>query len=455
MVLATRCPNCGTSFRVVPDQLKLRGGWVRCGVCSTTFDSNTSLTEVALPVAAPVDTGGPALREPARAHHAPETVEPIIDHPAVVRMRGARPAGALPEPFAGPSAGSVAGPDTTAPLADPPPASGSNWPEREQELSRQAPTPAQESPLAAFRADRRGDDAAAPIEPASAWRADREPVFGSEPASEFLVEPTATSVRADARSDREPSFDSTTAMRGATARAPGMVEPSFVIGDASDSYAATPAHPVPGFLDAHIDAKPSRWRMVWRIGALLALSVLLGQAVVLYRTDIATRFPVLRPLMEQVCAQFACTVAYPRDLRQLSIESSSLESWDATAATPPAAPPASDESGAAAATADSGAAPGEIDPGTGAVTPPAVRRLALNIVLRNRAKFAQPWPSFELSLTDFSETVVARRVLLPSAYLAPQQLSAPLPAGAERSLRIPIETSDAKASGYRVAVFFP
>src|SRR5690606_38712157 len=37
MALATTCPQCMTSFRVVPDQLKLRRGLVRCGTCQHVF----------------------------------------------------------------------------------------------------------------------------------------------------------------------------------------------------------------------------------------------------------------------------------------------------------------------------------------------------------------------------------------------------------------------------------
>lgn len=37
MSLATTCPQCKTSFKVVADQLKLRRGLVRCGVCQHVF----------------------------------------------------------------------------------------------------------------------------------------------------------------------------------------------------------------------------------------------------------------------------------------------------------------------------------------------------------------------------------------------------------------------------------
>ena len=43
MSMITGCPACGTLFRVVPDQLKISDGWVRCGHCSEVFDATTHL----------------------------------------------------------------------------------------------------------------------------------------------------------------------------------------------------------------------------------------------------------------------------------------------------------------------------------------------------------------------------------------------------------------------------
>lgn len=45
MTLATRCPSCGTTFRVQPTQLAQRGGRVRCGKCATVFDGVAALDE--------------------------------------------------------------------------------------------------------------------------------------------------------------------------------------------------------------------------------------------------------------------------------------------------------------------------------------------------------------------------------------------------------------------------
>src|SRR5437016_2879754 len=46
MALATQCPHCNTTFRVASDQLKLRGGIVRCGACNEVFDGNASLIDL-------------------------------------------------------------------------------------------------------------------------------------------------------------------------------------------------------------------------------------------------------------------------------------------------------------------------------------------------------------------------------------------------------------------------
>ncbi|MEY4736119.1 MAG: hypothetical protein RL302_438 [Pseudomonadota bacterium] len=43
MSLITRCPACSTMFKVVPDQLRVSDGWVRCGQCDEVFDANAHL----------------------------------------------------------------------------------------------------------------------------------------------------------------------------------------------------------------------------------------------------------------------------------------------------------------------------------------------------------------------------------------------------------------------------
>lgn len=63
MGLITRCPACGTMFKVVSDQLKISEGWVRCGHCAEIFDATADLRDDSgagvPPVASQVRFDGP------------------------------------------------------------------------------------------------------------------------------------------------------------------------------------------------------------------------------------------------------------------------------------------------------------------------------------------------------------------------------------------------------------
>jgi predicted Zn finger-like uncharacterized protein len=61
MALATQCPFCQTRFRVASDQLKLRGGIVRCGACQRIFDGSAHLIDLD----APKPAAGPEMPPPA------------------------------------------------------------------------------------------------------------------------------------------------------------------------------------------------------------------------------------------------------------------------------------------------------------------------------------------------------------------------------------------------------
>ena len=58
MMLATRCPYCHTTFRVVQDQLKLCNGIVRCGSCRQVFNGIEQLQSA--------DAASQSMREHAR-----------------------------------------------------------------------------------------------------------------------------------------------------------------------------------------------------------------------------------------------------------------------------------------------------------------------------------------------------------------------------------------------------
>ncbi|WP_072790583.1 DUF3426 domain-containing protein [Duganella sacchari] len=81
MALATKCPHCNTVFRVAHDQLKLRGGIVRCGSCNEVFDGNAALLEppAPLPASIPFDQQMAALDTRAEAVLASAAPEPALE----------------------------------------------------------------------------------------------------------------------------------------------------------------------------------------------------------------------------------------------------------------------------------------------------------------------------------------------------------------------------------------
>lgn len=61
--MKTRCPNCQTSFRITPEQLKARVGKVRCGQCQNVFNALDSLLDEA-PAAPPGALHGVGAQPP-------------------------------------------------------------------------------------------------------------------------------------------------------------------------------------------------------------------------------------------------------------------------------------------------------------------------------------------------------------------------------------------------------
>jgi predicted Zn finger-like uncharacterized protein len=60
MSLITQCPACSTMFRVVPDQLRISDGWVRCGQCDEVFEATGHLRDLGEPLNSPVPLPQPA-----------------------------------------------------------------------------------------------------------------------------------------------------------------------------------------------------------------------------------------------------------------------------------------------------------------------------------------------------------------------------------------------------------
>ena len=75
MSLITRCPACGTMFKVVTDQLKVSQGWVRCGHCSEVFDASVHLQTDTTDSPAQAQVAGAA----SSAFHVPLTAASAVE----------------------------------------------------------------------------------------------------------------------------------------------------------------------------------------------------------------------------------------------------------------------------------------------------------------------------------------------------------------------------------------
>lgn len=81
MSLITRCPACTTMFKVVPDQLRVSDGWVRCGQCNEVFDANANLQDAAGEALKPPVSESPTDRTGTAAHEA--VVDPVAGTRAI------------------------------------------------------------------------------------------------------------------------------------------------------------------------------------------------------------------------------------------------------------------------------------------------------------------------------------------------------------------------------------
>jgi predicted Zn finger-like uncharacterized protein len=171
--------------------------------------------------------------------------------------------------------------------------------------------------------------------------------------------------------------------------------------------------PLPAFM---ADPAPARRAtLLWSLLAVLAAAALAAQAVHRYRSEIAAQLPGARDSLAAACRLAGCQVLLPRRIEQMILESSDLQ-------------------------ADA-------------------RRdgvIVLNALLKNRATLPQEFPALELTLTDEGERPVLRRVLAPRDYLdASRALEQGIAANDEVPLRIYLDASRVRATGYKLRAFYP
>jgi predicted Zn finger-like uncharacterized protein len=271
MALAARCPHCRALFRVVADQLKLRGGLVRCGSCRQVFDAIGSLSYVDDHVLAreraEAAIGGAALPGPA------VTVS-VSDRPQRPREPSVPPVPPVP-------------PAPVAPAARPAPAAKPNTP---RDLPRVARSP----------------------EPSR-----RAGAGGGQEIRDELAVPTLLGI-AEPQEEIRTSIDSQLAQAGYRGRG-GAVET-----DEAEQPQEEAEPEAPSFLPTPDSAREERMRRALAIacGPLALLAMI--QFGLTLRNDVLEAWPSLRPTLAQACNLFGCTVGWPMHAELLTIVGSEL-----------------------------------------------------------------------------------------------------------------------------------
>jgi len=217
-------------------------------------------------------------------------------------------------------------------------------------------------------------------------------------------EPTPAEVLTESSSQRRETHEETTS----AAREAGLVAAREL--SEAPGYNRWAAGTLTGSALGSFDGEPPH-RAVWPfvLVALLLIIVLLGQLLHHFRTELVQRWPSSAALFELA----AVDVPLPRNSELVAIETSDLQSDNARGL------------------------------------------FVLQATLRNRAGYAQAWPALELTLTDTSDTVVSRRVLMAQDYLPPATDPAAFPANGETAIKLWIEAKNIGAAGYRLYVFYP
>jgi len=267
-VLTTVCSSCSTEFLVTPEQLKRRGGRVRCGKCETVFDALASLTQ---------RTNQNGLRQSTPVIFDPEPEAPVAN--AEFRSDDV--------PMAG--------------VADPAP---------------QAETFAVQAELTATGD---GDD------PVAADIADSVPdaikaaalsTSDPKPAQPWIKWPVSNPVNFPAPEVPAKRADTDMLVTLEAPSLPGQPE-------RSPPPSRAPAAPAPAFdFGPQAATRRSRW---WALLAGVFLLLLIGQATYYFRGAIAFLAPETKPFIFEVCATFGCEIPLPRRAELISIETSDLQ----------------------------------------------------------------------------------------------------------------------------------
>ncbi|UTY57885.1 DUF3426 domain-containing protein [Massilia sp. erpn] len=454
MALATKCPHCNTVFRVAHDQLKLRGGIVRCGACNEVFDGNAALLEPPSrpPILPPADPLPAAeLAEQALELQA-EQVESALADPEQEADAAELPLDQeidldldlnvdeeLPAMAEAASAAEM--------LADGRREPGFDTPQEHivavalDELHH-FDADEMHSTASISAEDLRDDGAAEATDAldaarsviasstapaAAALRASRLAPAIRLPVEDELQETpltanlaAAAAIPAASSADAAPAWFSADATSAVDADADEIVAAADAKSGA-DERAATAASAAETHQDEPDFIKRDRRRQqlgkAARVVMACALPLLLGglllQGLTTFRNSLAASVPELKPALVALCASVGCKVDYPTQIDALSVEQGELQAMtDST--------------------------------------------FSYATVLRNQSRTAQAWPHLELILNDSADKPLLRRVFAPREYLAtPAEVDKGFTPRSEQTVKLYFELRQLKASGYHIAIFYP
>jgi predicted Zn finger-like uncharacterized protein len=303
MALATRCPNCQVLFRVVADQLKLRGGLVRCGACRHVFDAIGSLTYIEDSAAGPPEPRATRKAAPPTLH-ATAVATPMLRTP-LDEGKPHAPRGAGSEP----QQPDYSGPPT---LLAPPEERAAAQKEAPKEPSkRSSRNESKAGAKADAKPEPKADARAEPRPEAKGSRSGEDAARTDEVAHDGAPPPARKRKRREAREEPPP-------------------EPAAVLTDPHAGLALDEGAAEPEFLrSTRIDEKRS-FSVVFGGGSIVLAVLLVLQLAVIFRTEITSRWPQWRPALVQLCGLFGCNVGWPTRADLLAVVGTELQAIPGT-----------------------------------------------------------------------------------------------------------------------------
>lgn len=297
--MKTRCPECQTTFRVTPDQLRARAGKVRCGQCQVVFNALDSLIEERSPAGNEVPAAAPESSSVAPLEVAtPAELAAPIDFGTT-----------SPSPFV--ASAQEAAEDTEALEEE----------TLQAEEEPTAPDDEVDDALTDVAIDDEPEEAPAAPAPDPALSVLLEPTFSVADDSDGRREPTEQPATTDPSIDGEPVTPLSEAEAQELGKATGLILPREMTEVPGYSKWSAGVMAAPVHQDA---AAPMRWPYIV-VATLLAVA-LLGQVSYRFRTELAINVPILRPVLEKMSARLGTTIPLSRRVELISIESSDLQS---------------------------------------------------------------------------------------------------------------------------------